>query len=273
MVTGWSVRYFVPLEYCSQAIMEGRADGGPRIWPKVPVPWPIGPFPELLQRKDILLSIIDNLKLCDDWAVRGRKRGRDEVYQELLTNMDVRVVPGTDLVQIRVYSTDRQEAASLANAIATVYQQKYRENQNDQMRQALRPLQHEVDSQRNVVNSEREAATRIRNNKGIIDPDPEKDLGSDHSVISDYTSAKLKYLNAKHVLEQAENRLDTQQSRFEESVLAVKVWERAEPADHPSMPKPSAVIYLRLANALIIAGGLIMGIGVFVFLIKRQWNP
>ena len=77
---------------------------------------------------------------------------------------------------------------------------------------------------------------------------------------SDYTDAKYKYLEAKHLLEAAEQRLSTEQMQFYITPVTAKVWEYAEPALAPGKPKVG--LYTLLAAVV----GMILGVGLAFFL-------
>lgn len=67
---------------------------------------------------------IKELKLRTKWAAKNnieRPLTEAEAYQLLLRQVDLRQSRNTSLIEIRVYSEDRKEAADIANAIAYVY--------------------------------------------------------------------------------------------------------------------------------------------------------
>jgi len=77
---------------------------------------------------------------------------------------------------------------------------------------------------------------------------------------SDYTDAKYKYLEAKRLLETAQQRYATQEMQQGMNIVAAKVWEKAEPALSPGRPK--VVFYMVLAAII----GLGLGTGLAFFL-------
>jgi capsular exopolysaccharide synthesis family protein len=77
---------------------------------------------------------------------------------------------------------------------------------------------------------------------------------------SDYTDAKYRYIEAKHLLEAAQQRYTTQEMQEQIGTVVAKVWENAEPALGPGRPK---VIFYMVLAAII---GLGLGTSLAFFL-------
>jgi Mg-chelatase subunit ChlD len=78
---------------------------------------------EVIQSEAILGKVVDNLKLNETWAKKqdGRNLTKDETVALLKKNLDLSPVKNTDLLEIRYKSTDPDEAAKVANAVAEAY--------------------------------------------------------------------------------------------------------------------------------------------------------
>ena len=79
---------------------------------------------EKIQSKLILYQVITNQNLTRKWAQRYKQEGDLEIettYRLLKGQVGVNQVRNTSLIEIRVYSEEREEAAALANEIAKVY--------------------------------------------------------------------------------------------------------------------------------------------------------
>jgi len=79
---------------------------------------------ERIQAKVVLYQVIANLDLQRKWGEQSkaeRPLPMDKAYQLLKKRMDVRQSGKTSLIEIRVQSYDRAEAATLANRIAEAY--------------------------------------------------------------------------------------------------------------------------------------------------------
>src|SRR5207253_1309255 len=127
-ITAGVTCYFLPREYFSKVTMEVKSDdsrgqifgsdngsheAGSKLSPTT--------F-QIIQRKEILYPVIENLKLADTWGGPGNKLAKEQAYGMLLGKLELREVRNTDLLEIGAYSTDPQEAANNANTIAVVYQ-------------------------------------------------------------------------------------------------------------------------------------------------------
>ena len=193
MITAGVTVYFMPREYFSKATIEVKPDAttlqvfsgqdgynassDPRLAPTQL---------KILQEKEILYPVIDELNLTTKWAGGGTPILRVQAYAKLQGMLTLTPVRLTDLIEIGVWDTDRQEAADIANSIAQVYQDKRKEDQRAMMDTPLMKLQDEVNDQKKQVADLGAAAAKIRTERGIVDPDPEtmSNEGSDLDVQS-----------------------------------------------------------------------------------------
>ena len=100
MISAAVTCYFLPRQYYSRVIMEVKPDGsgfqifsaetglrndtGRNIQPTQA---------QIIQRKEILYPVIDNLKLTEAWApVAGQKIAREEAYEQLRDDRNRHVV-------------------------------------------------------------------------------------------------------------------------------------------------------------------------------------
>jgi uncharacterized protein involved in exopolysaccharide biosynthesis len=99
-------------------------------------PGPIQTEFEVIWSEVVLGKVIEKLNLAEEW---GRKRAggaphnRAETIQVLKPKIELRVVPNTELLEIRVRSDGPEEAARIANTVAEVFQ-KLRQDQNRRLR-------------------------------------------------------------------------------------------------------------------------------------------
>lgn len=81
---------------------------------------------EKIQSKLILYQVITNLHLTQIWAARFKEEGdlpTEVTYQLLKRQLGISQVRNTSLIDIKVYSEQKEEAAALANEIARVYKE------------------------------------------------------------------------------------------------------------------------------------------------------
>jgi capsular exopolysaccharide synthesis family protein len=128
---------------------------------------------QVIQRTGILYPVIDDLKLQDKWAKNGNRPSREQAYGRLRNKLDVDEVRNTDLLQISVLSTDPQEAADIANKIVSVYQDTRVLEEKEILNRALASMNDEVAKQQKKVDDAATEVSRIRDDEGIIDLNPE----------------------------------------------------------------------------------------------------
>jgi capsular exopolysaccharide synthesis family protein len=218
MITAGITTYFLPRQYFSKVTMEVKPDDtGVKIFSPndtlrgtsdlrfAPTQF------QIIQKKEILYPVIENLKLQEKWAIGGQKLPKEQAYYKLLKMMDVREVRNTDLIEIGVYSVDTQEAADVANSIAVVYQEKRRTDQKGMLDRGLSQLQEEVNKQREKVELASKEAAEIRTRENIIDLNPETvetvESAETRKVLEDEkeaNQARIKVAEIKTQLDQVE---------------------------------------------------------------------
>jgi succinoglycan biosynthesis transport protein ExoP len=180
VITAGITTYFLPRQYQSNVIIEVEQndqkirifrdgyEGGMGLDPR----FATTQF-QIIQRKEMLYPVIDNLKLVEKWAEPYGVRTREEAYFKLRSMIDVREVRNTNLLQIGVESTDPKEAADLANSIANEYQRKRIDEQQKILTRSLATLEDEVGKQRKKVEETNAEMSRIRTELGITDLNPD----------------------------------------------------------------------------------------------------
>lgn len=134
---------------------------------------------EKIQSKAVLHAVITNftpVKLTEKWAKKynlSTPLRVQETYEILRKRMDVRNVRNTSLIEIRVLSDDRNEAADIANAIAEEYKQ-HRLNQRKEAATAgIAKFKEKLESQEVVVADAQkkvaELAEKYEINDALID--------------------------------------------------------------------------------------------------------
>ena len=179
MVTAGVTCYFLPREYFSKVTLEvkpenyrpvdtfGTSGGSGRD------PGFVATQFQIIQKTEILYPVIERLRLTEKWASGGPAIPRQAIYIRLLKKMELREVRSTELIDIGVYDTDAQEAADIANTVATVYIEKRKESMADLIKQGLGQLDESVSQQRKAVQEAYSKAAKLRTEHDIIDPDPE----------------------------------------------------------------------------------------------------
>jgi capsular exopolysaccharide synthesis family protein len=216
VITAGITTYFLPRQYQSNVIIEVEQndqkirifrdgyEGGMGLDPR----FATTQF-QIIQRKEMLYPVIDNLKLVEKWADPYGVRTREEAYFKLRSMIDVREVRNTNLLQIGVESTDPKEAADLANSIANEYQRKRIDEQQKILSRSLATLEDEVGKQRKKVEETNAEMSRIRTELGITDLNPdsmEDPLQAQEKVLMDQES----------IVGEARSRAATLRTKYEE---------------------------------------------------------
>ena len=172
--TGSIITYLMPSRYMSSVTMQIReSDTSLQVFGREVVerfdPHFVTTQFEIMQRKEILYPVIENLQLEKKWRVKSR----DLAYAMLRKRLTMRELRNTDLIQISVLDQDRSQTADIANTIAEEYQRRRIAEQQQWVNRSLIQLQDEVGKQRRKVDDLRDAAAQIRVQSAINDLNPE----------------------------------------------------------------------------------------------------
>jgi succinoglycan biosynthesis transport protein ExoP len=132
---------------------------------------------EIIARKGVLYPVIQRLDLERRWARQGQPLSLEAAYSKLHSMLQPTEIRNTNLIQISVSSTDPQEAALLANAVAQEYIQQRISDAQTVISKGLDQLRDEVAQKERAVDEAYANALRLRTEARIIDPS----LGSPES--------------------------------------------------------------------------------------------
>src|SRR5450432_3483107 len=130
---------------------------------------------EILKGPVVLGKVIDALDLNEVW---GKKYGvgtfkTSETLEFLKNQLSLTPVRNTTLVEITVYSGDKNEAAALANAIAKAYKE-YRLDRHTQATQGgIKVLEDKYEAENNQIQIFRARVDSLRKELSITDTDPQ----------------------------------------------------------------------------------------------------
>jgi capsular exopolysaccharide synthesis family protein len=129
---------------------------------------------EVIQSEVILGKVIEELNLNTDWGrkyANGDKLKTTEAHAILKNRLDLRPMRNTSLIEIRVFSEDKEEASKIANAIANAY----REHRLDQRKQltlgGVKVLEERFSEQEAKVKAVQDELDRLRTSLKISDMD------------------------------------------------------------------------------------------------------
>ncbi|MBI5800326.1 MAG: polysaccharide biosynthesis tyrosine autokinase [Verrucomicrobia bacterium] len=123
---------------------------------------------EILQSKEVLYKVIDDLKLVQRWDQKYRLGlSKPKAYQVLTKLIDPRQVRNTSIIEINVYSKDKEEAAEIANKIADIYKSSRDDQRKRLGQQGLKVLRERAAEQASLVGSAETNVNHILKEKGL----------------------------------------------------------------------------------------------------------
>jgi len=166
---------------------------------------------EILQGPEVLGKVIEKLNLNAVW---GKKYGVDtfktsETMDFLKHQISLAPVRNTTLVDITAYSSDKQEAANIANAIAKSYQD-YRLGRHTQLTVGgIKVLEEQYQSEDQQLQEMRAKVDSLRKELNVTDNDPQSLIPSPtltqeqiHQFDNDMMEGQSRYNRFKEQLEQ-----------------------------------------------------------------------
>lgn len=126
---------------------------------------------EKIKSKRVLLKVIEDLNLTSVW---GKRYGNEnlklmDAYKMLDNQVDLRQSRNTSLIEIRVYSDDKKEAATIANKIAEVYRETRVDTRSNLSEKGIEALQEEYHKQQNEVEKAQAEVDALRLKLGVSD--------------------------------------------------------------------------------------------------------
>ena len=127
------ITFLLPEAYCTTVRVKVSQEAS-EVTRMPGAPAPVGAYDpyfiksqfELIQSEAVLGKVIDDLHLNKAWGMKyanGNPLRPSETLALLKARCDLRPVRNTSMIEIRVFSDDASEAASLANAIAWSYRE------------------------------------------------------------------------------------------------------------------------------------------------------
>jgi capsular exopolysaccharide synthesis family protein len=127
---------------------------------------------EKIQSKNVLYEVIKRMGLNEKWGKRYGAEGplkTTESFMILRGSLNVRQSRNTSLIEISVWSEDRQEAADIANMIADVYRESRLKQRTETAMRGIKMLEERLKEQNEKVRQVQEQADALRKELGITD--------------------------------------------------------------------------------------------------------
>src|SRR5437899_4691594 len=175
-ITTTLVTFILPESFSSTVRMKVEKDAGVggfegrNVAPGFDPYWVQTEF-ETIQSKLILNQVITNLNLNKKWAEKMKvdELPTDLTYSILKRMTDVRQSRNTSLIEVRVISEDRNEAAVIANEIAKVYKNTRLNKGLETARQGIAAYKKEWKDQDEVVRGLQKKTDELKAELGISD--------------------------------------------------------------------------------------------------------
>jgi len=180
MVTAGVYVVFLPKEYFSRVTIEIKPENTRGVDPLSfsnsgrADPQFISTQFQILRKSTVLHPVIEKLDLVKKLSPPGQTMPLSWVTRTLDRSMTVQEQRNTTLIDVGVYNVDKQLAADIANTIATVYRDLRQDESRRIVQETLNEMRDELDNKKLEVTKLYKEAARIRQEEGIIDPDPEQ---------------------------------------------------------------------------------------------------
>lgn len=168
------ITYLLPKQYKSVVRMEVHKDVGDIA--EIGQVQSIGDYDpyfiltqfERLTSADVLYPVIDDMKLVETWTARmGGTLTRQQAREFLFKSIRPNQVRNTSIIELEVYSRERNEAAAIANKIAAVYKMNRDLQRLGMSDSGISKLRQKLLEQSNVVERADAEVARIRKDTGI----------------------------------------------------------------------------------------------------------
>ncbi len=129
---------------------------------------------EVIQSEQVLGKVVDLLNLNEAWGRKyrnGDKLKTSETVMLLKGRMALRPVRNTSLIEIRIYSDDKDEAAKLANAVAEVYRDYRKERRTQLTLEGVRALEARYQEHEDKIRKVQSEMEELRRTNDISDAD------------------------------------------------------------------------------------------------------
>lgn len=219
------VTYVMPRKYESFAIIEVRnssmvrEENGESMYLQIQTT----DF-ELIKSRNTLSKVIDSLDLTTRWGV-----DRETALGILKRIVEAKNIKATDLIQIRVIHTDKEEARDIVAEVTRTYKESRDEQQSELMKKGILEVREAVREQEDKVNERRLAVTILGSSKT-------RGFHNDPVVEENYASAKRDFETELALLESMKLKLITEEIKQNLPNEMVVIHDDPIIADSPISP-------------------------------------
>jgi succinoglycan biosynthesis transport protein ExoP len=160
-----------------------------------------------IQSKPVLYRVIEELKLQEQWGRKYKQPGplsRERAYAILKGSFAVSQSQNTTLVEIRAYSDNKDEAATIANTIAETYKSERARRHDELVKNGIRVLREQLAEKEAAVSNQHAVVNRLRQELQISDyeaagnqPTPTLDNETLRHINSSLRDAETRFVDAR----------------------------------------------------------------------------
>ncbi|MDB6068626.1 MAG: ywqD 2 [Pedosphaera sp.] len=185
VVTATIVTFVLPEDYSSKARIQVDRDitdvpsvSGSSQMPGIYDPYFMQTEFEVIQSEAVLSNVVEKLDLTHAWAKKaglpeGSALTTSECRAGLKHMLDLRPERNNSLFDITVYSQDKQEAATVANAIAEVYRQYRLDERQRILLTGIEAFKKETEVQNQEITKKEAEVNQLRKDLDVVDTDPQ----------------------------------------------------------------------------------------------------
>lgn len=176
VVTGTGVTLMLPKQYAADARILVREDNMDVDVFERQMPMGYNPFflrtqYEIIQSRQILYQVINNLNLQQVWGEKNNEDGspvsREDAYITLRSSVKVQQYRDTSIIAIVLFRENPEEAARIANEVAAVYRDHRLSMKRREVKRAIEVLENEMHKQEEKVARAEDDLERIRKDLGV----------------------------------------------------------------------------------------------------------
>jgi succinoglycan biosynthesis transport protein ExoP len=160
-----------------------------------------------IQSKPVLYRVIEELKLQEQWGRKYKQPGplsRERTFAILKGSFAVNQSQNTTLVEIKAYSDNKDEAATIANTIAETYKSERARRHDELVKNGIRVLREQLAEKEAAVSNQHAVVNRLRQELQISDyeaagnqPTPTLDNETLRHINSSLRDAETRFVDAR----------------------------------------------------------------------------
>jgi len=253
------ITYVMPKKYESESVIELREPTAAKETEEEPMgiesfKFHFGTELEKFRSSKTLGSVVDSLDLVQKWNM-----DKQEVIQILKSIVVTQRIEGTDLVSIRVWHTNKEDARDIAAEVARAYKEDRVETEKRNQEAVLQVLSKQVRDQEDKIEEGKAVVLAITKSKGLLIGDgPSTGEAAGEAAknlpdMSDYADARRDLEVQQKILEALRMKRLNSELKFKLPSESVVVHDAAVIAQSPVSPNVTLNLALGTAIGLLVS--------------------